>query len=153
MKNSITYMLLPLATAVSATIFATVPGVPLGGVAQAQEASEKLASGSFKGADRAHQAAGDARIVRLQGGGYGVKFESNFDVTGGPDLRVWVSEAENPRSKSEVKAADYIDLGRLQDSDGEQIYRLPDGFDLADADSIVIWCRAFGVFFGAATLS
>ncbi|MEE4350733.1 MAG: DM13 domain-containing protein [Pacificimonas sp.] len=112
-----------------------------------------LPSGQFVGADRAHQADGSARIVPLKGGGFGVKFEADFEVTGGPDLRVWISEAANPRSKSDVRAAGYIDLGRLQSSDGKQIYRLPEGFDLADANSVVIWCRLFGVFFGAAPLA
>ncbi|APE28507.1 DM13 domain-containing protein [Aurantiacibacter gangjinensis] len=116
-------------------------------------AAEVNDTGTFRGADRSHPATGTAEIVPLRGGGFGIKLHSNFDVRGGPDLRVWVSEAGNPRSARAVRAAGYTDLGRLRSSDGEQIYRIPADVEIDEIGSVVIWCRAFGVFFASASLS
>lgn len=135
-------------TATSATLGVTVAIFPSAAIA-----ASASASGEFRGADSAHPASGGARVVRLKGGSFGIKLESSFKTRGGPDLRVWLSEAKNPRSGRAVRAAEYVDLGRLKSSSGEQIYRLPAGTSLAEAQSVVIWCRAFGVFFASAALS
>ncbi len=110
-------------------------------------------TGAFRGADSSHPASGNAKIIRLKGGGFGLKLQENFNVRGGPDLRVWLSEASDPRSGGDVRAAQYVDLGRLKSSDGAQIYRIPDGTNLDEIGSVVIWCRAFSVFFGSANLA
>ena len=115
-------------------------------------AAEVRDSGQFRGADSAHPARGTAEIIPLRGGGFGLKLHSDFDVRGGPDLRVWLSEANAPRNARAVRANEYVDLGRLRSSDGEQIYRIPAEVDLAEIESVVIWCRAFGVFFASADL-
>ena len=140
---------LALALASTGTVLTATVGI-LGSAPVA--AAELSSSGNFVG-DRSHPAAGTASVIRLKGGGYGIKFSSDFKTRGGPDLRVWVSEASAPRNGRAVRAADHIDLGGLDSSSGEQIYRLPADYDLAKAQSVVIWCRAFGVFFGAASLS
>ena len=140
----------PIALALTSTL--TVFGTGVGVLhAQPAAAAELASKGSFIG-DRSHPASGTATVVRLKGGGYGIKLHSDFKVRGGPDLRVWVSEANAPRGSSAVRSAGHIDLGGLDSSSGEQIYRLPANYDLAKAQSVVIWCRAFGVFFGAAPL-
>ncbi len=137
----------PLALAIATTGALGVAAIP--DIAYAAQLSD---TGQFRGADRSHPAQGTAEIIRLRGGGVGIKFHGNFDVRGGPDLRVWLSEASNPANAGAVRSAGYVDLGRLQSSDGEQIYRIPANVELADISSVVIWCRAFGVFFGSATL-
>ncbi len=48
--------------------------------------------------------------------------------------------------------ATHIDLGALDASTGGQSYAIPAGTDIAALRSAVIWCRAFGVYFGGATL-
>lgn len=115
-------------------------------------AAQLADSGQFHGADRSHLASGGVSIVRLKGGGLGIKLAGDFDVRGGPDLRVWLSEADAPRNARAVRAQEYVDLGRLRSSSGEQIYRIPDDVSLRQIGSVVIWCRAFGVFFGHASL-
>lgn len=115
-------------------------------------AAELKSSGQFRGADSAHPASGSVEIVRLKGGGHGIKFGKDFRSRGGPDLRVWLSEAKDPRTGRAVRNARHVDLDGLKSTSGEQIYRIPDNVDLADIQSVVIWCRAFGVFFGAAPL-
>ena len=142
--------LAPLALALGSSASVLTAGVGLLTSTQVA-AAEVASSGQFVG-DRAHPASGTASIVRLKGGGLGIKLHSDFKVRGGPDLRVWVSEADAPKGGRAVRAAGHIDLGGLDSSSGEQIYRLPADYDIADAQSVVIWCRAFGVFFGAAPL-
>jgi len=147
MKSKLNSVLASAALALTATIGTiAVTSIALPGAAIAATATS---SGSFKAADSSHPASGGVTVIRLKGGGLGIKLASNFKVRGGPDLRVWLSEANSPA----VRAADYVDLGALKSSKGEQIYRLPAGTSLAQAKSVVIWCRAFGVFFGSATLS
>ena len=140
---------LALALVSTGTVLTATAGILGSAPVSAAQLSD---SGSFVG-DRGHPASGQASVIRLKGGGYGIKLHSDFKVRGGPDLRVWVSEAKVPRSAGAVRAADHIDLGGLDSSSGEQIYRLPADYDLSKAQSVVIWCRAFGVFFGAASLS
>lgn len=138
----------PPALALAATTGFVSAAIPM--QAMAAEVSD---GGSFRDADGSHPASGKAEIIKLKGGGFGLKLHGDFKVRGGPDLRVWLSEAGNPRSGRAVRAADYVDLGRLTSSSGEQIYRIPDNVKLADIGSVVIWCRAFGVFFGSASLA
>ena len=120
--------------------------------AQPAMAAEVRSIGEFRGADRAHQVSGTAEIVPLKGGGHALKLHGNFRSTGAPDLRVWLSEANSPRGGSAVRKARHIDLDGLKSTSGEQLYRIPAGTDLSKVRSAVIWCRAFGVFFGAASL-
>ncbi|GAA4039602.1 DM13 domain-containing protein [Parerythrobacter jejuensis] len=135
-------------TASTATLGLAFVGLPSAAVA-----AEASSAGEFRGADSSHPASGNVEIVKLKGGGLGVKLKSNFKVRGGPDLRVWLSEARNPRNGRAVRQAGYVDLGRLKSSSGEQIYRIPASANVTDAKSVVIWCRAFGVFFGSATVA
>jgi hypothetical protein len=64
----------------------------------------------------------------------------------GPDLRVYVVPGDG-RS-----VADATDLGRLRGNIGTQQYRLPAKVSTDDVGAVVIWCRAFSVNFGYATL-
>jgi len=43
-------------------------------------------------------------------------------------------------------------IGALKGNVGNQQYLLPADLELADAATVVVWCRAFSVSFGAATL-
>ena len=145
--NTLFRSIAPLALAIGAT--GTLGAAAFPDTAQAAEVTD---TGSFRDADRSHPASGTAEIVRLQGGGFGVKLHGNFNVRNAPDLRIWLSEAANPRNGRAVEAADYVDLGALRSNTGEQIYRIPAGVDISEVESIVIWCRAFSIFFGSATL-
>lgn len=51
------------------------------------------------------------------------------------------------RRKTEV--GEFVDLGDLK---GNKQYEIPEGVDVSRFDTVVIWCRAFSVGFGAATL-
>ena len=46
----------------------------------------------------------------------------------------------------------YIDLGELRGNRGNLVYELPDDLELADYQSVSVWCERFSVSFGAAAL-
>ena len=135
-------------------ITASTATFAVGGVALSTPvmAAELADSGSFSGAG-SYDTAGRAEIIKLKGGGFGLKLHGNFRTDSAPDLRIWLSESSSPSSKSAVRSAKHIDLGALKSSRGGQIYRIPASVDVENVRSAVIWCRAFGVLFGGATLA
>lgn len=104
-----------------------------------------LATGSFEPV--AHSASGTARVIRTPEGR--VLTLTGFEVSNGPDLRVYVV-AGPARSEDEVDEFD--DLGALKGNKGNQQYDLPKGIDLDRPHTVVIWCRAFSVNFARASL-
>jgi hypothetical protein len=69
-----------------------------------------------------------------------------FSVTNGPDLFVVLSpEADGYADGS-------LNLGGLKATDGNFNYAIPEGTDLAQYRSAVVWCRSFNVTFAYATL-
>ena len=49
--------------------------------------------------------------------------------------------------------ADFVNLGDLKGNIGNQNYDIPEGTDLSKYDTVIIWCKAFSVFFGGAELT
>lgn len=91
-----------------------------------------------------HSAKGTATLVEVEGKHY-VRFEEDFYVTNGPDLFVYLRKegAYIPEAR----------LGALKGNVGGQNYEVPDGINLSDYDEVWVWCRAFTVPFGKATLN
>jgi len=135
--------------AISAPLVIPITSSPA--MAQAQT-SETVASGQFRGADRSHRGSGTARIIRRANGDMIVQLE-NFSVTRGPDLRIWVTDAPDVRNARAARRANHVDLGRLQRSNGDQSYAIPADAIGGNHQSVVIWCRAFGVLFASAPLT
>lgn len=120
--------------------------------ALAEEATTTLlASGSFADADAIHKGSGVAEIFEAADGRRIVSF-SNFKVTNGPDLKVWLVAHENPMTARAVTDSDYITLGVLKGNIGNQNYQIPGNVDLSKYKSVVIWCEQFGVLFATAAL-
>ena len=107
----------------------------------------EIATGGFFGID--HSAEGTAAVYE-QDGQYVLRFEDDTDIQNGPDLFVWVLEAD------EYDGGDpgtFIDLGKLKGNVGGQNYELPDEFDPAIHQYVLIWCKRFSVPFAAAPLA
>ena len=102
---------------------------------------EILKSGEFVGL-AGHFAMGNAKILQV-GEQQFLRFE-NFEVTNGPDLRVYITQG------GDVKQG--IHLEKLKGSKGAQNYLLED-IDTSVYDTVVIYCQPFGVYFGEAVLS
>lgn len=113
---------------------------------------DEVASGTFRDADQAHKGEGNAAILRT-GGGLGLVRLTDFRVTNGPDLEVWLVAATDIESSGDVTSSEWVSLGALKGNVGDQTYMVPDGIDLSTYGSVVIWCEQFGVLFSTATLS
>ncbi len=101
---------------------------------------EILKTGSFEGL-AGHYADGTAKIIKVGDLTY-LRFE-NFEVTNGPDLRVYLT------SEGDVKNG--LHLEKLKGSKGDQNYLL-ENIDLQMYDTVIIYCQPFGVYFGEAQL-
>ena len=101
--------------------------------------------GSFVGVgDGVHDAQGNAYTIPLEDASNVLRLE-NFKSTNGPDLYVYLATDKN--------ASDFVNLGELKASSGNQNYEIPDNTDLSKYNKVLIWCKAFGVLFGSAELS
>ncbi len=99
-----------------------------------------IKTGTFEGL-AGHNAKGDAKIIEVNGKSF-LRFE-NFEVTNGPDLRVYITQDGN------VKEG--IHLEKLKGSKGDQNYSLDD-INVEVYDTVIIYCQPFGVYFGQAEL-
>ncbi len=108
-----------------------------------------VASGPFRDADDSHRGSGTAAIYQLEDGTLLLRFE-DFEVTNGPDLHVYLVPHENPTTSEDLGG--YVDLGSLKGNIGDQNYEVPDGVDISEFDSVVIYCVPFHVFFSIASL-
>ena len=69
----------------------------------------------------------------------------NFRATNGPDLFVYLA--------TDKGASEFVNLGVLKANIGNQNYDIPEGTDLEKYNNVLIWCRAFSLYFGSAELS
>ena len=116
------------------------------------DTAEILATGSFDGVDRVHQAMGDVTLLRQMDGQVVLQF-AGFEVTNGPDLKVWMVSHDSPQDGSDVKKSEQLRLSPLKGNIGDQAYTLPAGTDVAAFKSVVIYCQQFGILFASAPLS
>lgn len=107
----------------------------------ANETIETLAKGSFT--SQAHETKGTAEIVKV--GNKSFLRLSGFHTSNGPDVRVYLTNGENPSKAS-------LPLGAIKGNVGNQNYELPAGFDASKHNAVSIWCERFGVGFGLAKL-
>ena len=108
-------------------------------------------TGQFQDADAFHKGSGSATVYDVGGGQLVLRLDE-FRVTNGPDLRVLLADAPNPEGHSDLADAGYVELGKLKGNVGSQNYEIPDDFDLAKAQSVVIYCNPFRVVFSVASL-
>ena len=103
------------------------------------------ASGKFSDGDFFHRTSGVATIeYSIKTGGI-LNFDNKFSTVLGPDLFVYLA--------TDKSANDFVNVGRLQSSSGEQSYTIPAEIDLEKYDNVLVWCESFGVLFGNAQLS
>ena len=85
---------------------------------------------------------GEAKVLQT-GALYELKL-MNFSSSNGPDLRVYLSKEMNP--------VNYIDLGPLKATGGNQVYEIPGMPDLTQYKYALVHCRRFNHLFGWALL-
>jgi hypothetical protein len=116
------------------------------------QASVPLMTGTFRDADSIHRGKGTVTILDA-GNGRRLARLTDFQVTNGPDLEVWLVAKPHIQSSSDVTASKYVSLGQLKGNIGDQNYEIPANVEINDYESIVIWCEQFGVLFSAADLA
>ena len=122
----------------------TAPGTP------APSGPVDLLRGRF--VSHEHGTSGRVRVVSQPDGSRLLAIE-DLDTSDGPDLRVWLTDAKVSEDGWRVfDDGRYVDLGELRGNKGNLVYELPRDVDLADYQSVSIWCERFSVSFGAATL-
>lgn len=112
---------------------------------------ETLAVGQFRDGDAAHKGSGTATLYRDPAGNQLMAL-SDFQVTNGPDLKVYLVEKADVASARDVLDSNWISLGNLKGNIGDQNYQLPQDLSFKPG-SVVIWCEQFSVLFSAAPLS
>lgn len=101
---------------------------------------EVYSTGSF--VNGAHDVSGSASIIETTEGM--MLRLSDFHTLNGPDLRLYLA--------TDTTAKDYVDLGPLKATDGNINYDIPPNTDADKYTTVLVWCRAFSVNFGSATL-
>ena len=110
-----------------------------------------VAAGRFRDADRVHRGQGTAQLLRTGTGAHLLRF-TDFEVTNGPDLEVWLVAEPDPQSSADVLQSQWLSLGQLKGNVGDQTYVIPEGTDVTAFGSVVVWCEQFSVLFSPATL-
>ncbi len=85
---------------------------------------------------------GDAKVY-LQNGLFILKFRG-VTISNGPDLHVYLSK--------ELQPVNFIDLGRLQSTGGNQVYPITGSPDFNQYKYALVHCRRFNHLFGSALL-
>jgi hypothetical protein len=129
-----------------------VTAAPAAGPAQVSPpAPQRLKAGEFRDADSFHKGSGQAVIYRTPDRGHLLRLE-NLRVTNGPDLHVLLTPGADIKSREDLRAAGYTDLGSLKGNIGNQNYPIPAGVEVASQGSVVIYCLPFQVVFSVAAL-
>jgi len=79
----------------------------------------------------------------------------NLKTEPGPGLKVWLYAAPAPVKgalDSEIAKGKYLELGELKTFSGNFKFAIPAGTNLADYQSVVLWCGNVQTAFGAAAL-
>ncbi|MEL6137487.1 MAG: DM13 domain-containing protein [Cyanobacteria bacterium J06626_23] len=145
----LTGALVPFAEVVRANDVLT-GGTPNAVVVQSKAKTKSvLRSGSFVTVEQDHATTGSARIVEENGQRY-LEFDGEFDTARGPAVQVVLHNGDSvPVNLTE---GDYVYVGDLQSFSGAQRYAIPADIDLADYESVAIWCQEFNVTFGYADI-
>lgn len=137
---------------------ATLRANPLTQPVQTQQSAASTASRSGQFVSGEHETTGTVRMVTANGK-QTLELDQSFKTsTQGPDLFVIlhrsgdVLKTTKPPAYS-LKKQDYVIVGPLQKYSGAQQYTVPNAIQLANYQSVVIWCRSFNATFGVAKLN
>lgn len=81
--------------------------------------------------------------VYMKDGKYQLELK-DFSVTNGPDLHVYLAK--------EVSATNFIDLGKLKSTNGNQVYNITGMPDFITYKYALIYCQQYSVLFGQSQL-
>ena len=112
-------------------------------------------SGTWKDGDSRHAASGTIDLVDVDGKPY-LRF-TDFKMTSGPDVYLYLTESATPRSTSDVEG-DGVRINVVTDEDKDARLNERGTFfvalDVPDLDryqGVAAWCDDFNVLFGSAS--
>lgn len=142
-----------VALAASPSATAALPSLPTSPAASPGATPQPVALLRGVFISHEHSTRGTVTVVR-QPDGSRVLAIADLRTSDGPVLKVWLTDQAVTSDGWHVfDDGRYVDLGPLKGTLGNQLYRIPEGADLAGIRSVVIWCDRFDVSFGAATLA
>lgn len=109
-------------------------------------------AGNFTTVDPMHRAEGTASLFRLSETQHVLRLDP-FEVTSGPDLKVILSPSDNPRTSSETMLPTHLNLGDLKSSSGAQNYPIPEGENISQYRSVVIYSMSLNIVYSSAPLT
>ncbi len=114
--------------------------------------AEVLRTGTFAQLDALHRAEGDVTLFRLAGGNIVLRFE-NFKGTNAPDLAVYLSVMEAPRTKQDLSAeGPEFRVGSLLGNSGNQQFNIPQQLRLDRYRSVVLYSEGLEAVYSTARL-
>jgi hypothetical protein len=111
----------------------------------------KIKSGKFQQGDSTYSINGNVLIDETKK----ALALSEFNVTNGPDLFVYLVKATTSTNESIKEAVDknqYVIVDELKGNQGNQLYTLPNSVDINEYTHVSIWCKRFSRNFGFAEL-
>ena len=118
--------------------------------AQGSSSPQRLAAGQFYSV--LHPTSGTAAIYLMGDGSRVLRF-TNFKTSNGPDVHVYMVAADDAKDNATVLRAGFVDLGVIKGNIGDQNYILGPDVDLSKYRAVSVWCKRFGVNFGATPLT
>jgi hypothetical protein len=114
-------------------------------------AAQPVFTGLLSG--KLHETKGRATVYRTPDGSMSLRL-TDFSTSNGPDVHVVLVAAGDPGLKNDVpgQALQSIEIGALKGNEGNQEYKLPANVDLAQYDTVAIYCERFRAVFGTARL-
>jgi len=110
-----------------------------------------ILGGEFTVVDDLHHATGTASVYKLGDKNRVLRLDP-FEVTNGPDLRVFLSQTEQPRTSADALLPTYVSLGSLKSTSGAQNYDIPIAINLDLYKSVVIYSASLDLVFSSAPL-
>ena len=113
--------------------------------------SEALYTGKLEGKTR--QTSGRATVYKSTDGKEYLRL-SDFTTSNGPDVHVLLVRAEDKALGQEIAKGDLdgVELGSLEENQGDQNYDLPATADLNQYQAVAIYCERFHAIFAVARL-
>jgi hypothetical protein len=110
-----------------------------------------LFAGQFVG--EVHKTTGRARVYRQADGSRVLRF-TDFSTSNGPAVHVLLIDGKStdPTKDFSLATVRNLDLGDLKGNQGDQDYRVPNEVNLAQMNTVAIYCERFHANFGTAML-
>jgi hypothetical protein len=127
------------------------PPPPVNEVVTDIENKRLYASGTFIHAnpsDPVHYGSGKVNVYNDL-----LHLEQDFNVGPGPKYHVYLVPQADITPDTRVQDTMFVDLGRLKAFSGGQNYPIPEGINLNNYKTVVIWCEQFDVLISPAALT